>query len=535
MMKFKKCRGASMICILMLLIILLCVQSEAYAQAGELDSTFEVNGIKIRNFDYQPGDVYSDYVHELAIQSDGKIVAVGMTGLLTGIMRFNTNGTLDNTFGSQGKVQRIPGTWNSWLNSVAIQPDQKILTGGYMAVGVGPYFNENFCLMRFKPNGDNDSTFGINGLLNSDIGDSTEQLKSIALQSDGKIVAVGDTGPYGLSGNLDIALVRYQSNGILDSGFGNAGIVLTNIEYEDHAQKVLIQPDGKILVAGVSVDYFFPFEQKAFILRYLNNGQIDNTFGVQGQFNYKSNSFGCTDMVLQPDGKIVAVATLLDANDNYENSVFRLSTAGILDNSFGTGGMAKNTRCIEAGSEAVALQPDGKIVVAGQTVEDSLLGSMNFYVIRYKDQGAVDSTFGVNGLAEINITPNEGSSDVLLQTDGKIVVGGYTELPATSEDFVVMRFKNDLPSRVRDYTKDFKLKIYPNPTNGQFTIDYSKSLMEEINVKVFDITGKIIFSKSEIKGTYKTEITLDNGAGTYLLQIITSTGEKMFTQRIRVE
>lgn len=534
MVKFRKCRGPFMTCILLLLIIILCLQSKAYAQARQLDSSFADNGIKIKNFDFNPLDVPNDYLSEIALQADGKIVAAGSASLIYAVMRFKTDGTMDSTFGTNGKIQRIPGSGNSYINTVAIQPDQKILIGGYIAVGIGPHFNENFGLMRLNPNGDNDSTFGVNGLLNSDMGDSTEMLRSIALQPDGKIVAVGSVGPYSNFAQNDIAIARYLNNGSLDISFGNGGIVLNDIAFEDHAQKVLIQADGKIVIAGISVNDTL-FETKTFILRYLSNGQIDNTFGIQGMFSHRSNAFGCADMALQPDGKIVAVVTLLDANFNHENSILRLNTDGTLDNTFGMGGMAKNTTCIEYGSGAISLQPDGKILVAGQSIEDTALGTTNFYLMRYTPQGFIDNSFGVNGVSELNITTNEGFSDVLIQPDGKIVAGGYTEIPATSEDFVVMRFKNDLVSTVEDYTKDFRSKLYPNPTHGKFTIDYLKPLEGEINVKVFDISGKTILSKSEIKGAYKTNLNLEVGAGIYLLQIIESTGEIVFTQSIHIE
>jgi uncharacterized delta-60 repeat protein len=243
---------------------------------GDLDKTFGKEG----KVSVGIGG-YFDVAHEVALQSDGKIVVAGygressssFKGL--SIARYLQDGTLDYDFGNLGLIQKQTTTMEGELNSIAIQKDDKILAVGYSISSTTN--NEDITLVRFNKNGQLDKSFGNNGLVLTEISDQKEIGESVAIQPDGKIVVVGTTqhnpGP-------DIVLARYDEYGQLDYYFGNAGTVITNITPgPDIGKSLVIQRDGKIIVAGFSysADNFFMT-----LLRYDSNGILDPTFGKSG-------------------------------------------------------------------------------------------------------------------------------------------------------------------------------------------------------------------------------------------------------------
>src|SRR5213082_4067581 len=315
----------------------------AQAADGDLDPTFGTEGKVLTDFDHS-----TDIADAVAVQTDGKLVVVGQTyknndytGEDFAVARYNTDGTLDSTFGTRGKVRTdFPGL-AAVASSVLIQPDGKIVVAG----GAFPLFTflGDFKVVRYNPDGSLDSSFGEGGIVTTTFPEGS-YASDVALQADGKIIAAGtvfvDFTP-GESSNTDFALARYNPNGTPDATFGNGGQVSTDfLGLEDDAFSVLIQPDGKIVAIGSANDpaTFYDFAAA----RYRGNGTLDTTFGVAGKV---STDFGdqnfdrARSAALQSDGKIVAAGFAISQNGVVQNfAVARYASNGVLDTTFSRDG-----------------------------------------------------------------------------------------------------------------------------------------------------------------------------------------------------
>lgn len=215
-----------------------------------------------------------------------------------------------------------------------------------------------------------------------------------------------------------------QTAGALDSGFGTSGYVTTSFSFfDDWCYALLVQPDGKIVVAGeFGNGYDFDFA----IIRYNDDGTLDNTFGVSGSVIIPIGNGDdiAYDIALQPDGKIVAAGTTLNGF-NKDIALVRCNSNGTLDSTFGTAGMTiTDIGGANDKANAIILQNDGKILVAGSTFVSSY---NNFSVLRYTDNGILDTTFGTGGISISDIgNSDNGIMDIALQTDNKIVVAGWS-------------------------------------------------------------------------------------------------------------
>ena len=219
-----------------------------YNRDGSLDTNFDGDGLVITDF-----GGFDETVNGLAIQTDGKIVAAGSSNQFESdtqydfaLVRYNSNGTQDSSFGAGGVVTTDFGS-SDFAHSVAIQADGRIVAAGYT--------DNDFALARYNRNGGLDTTFDSDGKVTTDFGGSDDVANSVAIQRNGKIVAVG----YSYQGDLtgyDFAVSRYNVNGALDASFDSDGKVTTEfpvlfISSHDAGRQVAIQqPDGKIVVAG---------------------------------------------------------------------------------------------------------------------------------------------------------------------------------------------------------------------------------------------------------------------------------------------
>ena len=237
----------------------------------------------------------------LAIQSDGKIVAAGKSSNGSthdfALVRYNTNGSLDTSFGTGGIVTTLVGI-SGGAYALGLQSDGKIVAAGSSSNGS----NYDFALVRYNADGSLDTSFGTGGIVTTTVGSSDDYASTLGIQSDGKIVAAG----YSYNGsNYDFALVRYNTNGSFDTSFGTGGIVTTPVgSSDDYARTLGIQSDGKIVAAGYSSNgstYDFA------LVRYNTNGSLDTTFGTGGIVTTPVGSSGIAYALgLQSDGKIVA-------------------------------------------------------------------------------------------------------------------------------------------------------------------------------------------------------------------------------------
>ena len=389
------------------------------------------------------------------------------------------NMTLDTTFGIDGKTSTLfPPSYGGETSShssardVLIQNDGKIVTAGTRSAGSGTEFG----LARFSANGIIDPTFGTNGMVTTDfinppytISSNYDAVNAISLQTDGKIIAVGNTTNYALYNTLDVALARYNTNGSLDTSFGVGGKVFTDFDGRaDSAMDVAIQPDGKIVIVGKTgfVNYssnpaISSNNANFIIARYNTNGTIDNTFGTSGKVILP---FGLTtvgdfgkSLVILSNGKL-----LIGGLSGLNFALARLNTNGALDTTFGTNGKVL-TDFNTFGSNLVSfidmtVQEDGKILAAGSKYTSYDAGD-GFALVRYNADGSLDTDFATGGFAytEFNYQ-DDVINKILIQSDSKILAVGYG-----AGTLAFARFDtNGMPDSTFGYSHTGKEIVYPN-------------------------------------------------------------------------
>ena len=413
------------------LLLLLGGWGMAQAADGDLDPTFGNGGKVVTDFTNS-----TDWLSRIAVQPDGKIVAIGDThpSHKGALARYNPDGTLDATFGNGGKVITVANVRES-AAGLLILPDGKIMISG--SIDLPSSYDTSFALLRYNSDGSVDSTFGNGGIVTTNVGTDDDQAYAIALQSDGKIVAAGRRGiqfypTEQRKGN--VALARYNPDGSLDATFGNGGTVVNDFGQglESYAIELIIQPDGKLIIAGEGSYYFL-------VARYNSNGTLDTTFGGSGfRFaNFSSSWDGARDALLQPDGKIVLVGWSI-LNSPYDSfAMARFNSDGSFDQTFGNGG--KVLMVDQGDLNAVALQGDGKLIALG----NSNSTNSPFVLLRFNVNGSLDSTFGSGG----TVTTSFGGAtaegvDLVFQPDGKLLAGGLTssDIYFNNSDFALARY-----------------------------------------------------------------------------------------------
>jgi uncharacterized delta-60 repeat protein len=414
--------------------LFLVLPALTFAAPGDLDLSFG-NGGKVITGSF-PGYLAA---FGMAIQSDGKIVVVGEgvgNGYDFAVVRYNPNGSLDTSFGGTGIVITPVGDAHEQAASVAIQADGKIVVAGISCIGVGMCSGANrFAIVRYNPNGSLDTSFGGTGKVFTSFGGSVNTGSRLAIQADGKIVAVGNlsNGP-NFGGSF---VIRYNSNGSLDTSFNSTGIIITPSSV---ANSVVIQTDGKVVVAGRSSD---GLGRGFTIFRYNTDGSPDTSFNGTGKtVTQIGNDSGAGSVAIQADGKIVAAGSSSSNNSNYSLTLVRYNTNGSLDTSFG--GTGKIIIQINVYANSVAIQADGKIVVTGNGANDTGSG---FAVVRLNPNGSLDTTF--NGTGKV-ITPLEGGATAgAIQADGKIVVAGFVGDLEFFGQIAVVRYQGGSNANIR--------------------------------------------------------------------------------------
>jgi uncharacterized delta-60 repeat protein len=385
---------------------------------GELDPSFGTGGkIDGTPFGFNPADV--------AIQSDGKIVAVGEYGNEFAMSRLNANGTLDSTFAGGYRIQSTAfgGNRGSAAFAVAIQPDGRIVVAGvkrnYSIYAFGTH-NE-MAVARYNANGTLDATFDGDGRKTIDIGWDDSEARDIAIQGDGKIVVAGtylDSKPLC---NPDFAVARLNTDGSLDHTFGplissttwRAGSFTTAFGKNDHARVVTIARDGKILVGGQASNEFYGGGSGArfAIARYNPDGTLDRSFDGDGKLTTEFPGGGAISaLAVQTDGKVLAAGS-----SNYRLAMARFNVNGTLDGTFGMG-VGKFSSEAASGANAIAITREG-ILAAGKSGGDSA-------ILRFNANGSLDARFGNGGKITTDFGGDESAMALAVASDGTFLVSG---------------------------------------------------------------------------------------------------------------
>jgi|SRR5688572_4019963 len=422
--------------VLLSMVVGLLGSTIALAASGDLDTTFDGDGL-VTSFAVPTNPGRNDVAHAIAIQADGKIVAAGYSYVPStstrdfAVLRYNANGTLDTTFSGDGRLVTNLGAGDQAFE-VAIQPNGKIVTSGQICFGDGAICD--VALVRYNAGGALDTTFSGDGKQTSDFGGSDNgSFGGLAIQSNGKIVVAG----YMWNGtNYDFAVYRYLSSGSLDTTFSGDGKVSIGFGAgrQDFANDLVVQSDGKIVVIGYTGDA--NYSNNNFAVARLNaGGSLDTTFSADGKVatNFGADEYG-TGVDLQLDGKIVVAGEKSTTIASF--ALARYNTDGSLDTTFNaTGRKVISFSTSNSWANDVHVQSDGKIVTSG--ADTLALG--DFALVRLNSNGTFDSTFSGDGKVRVDFGNDDFCVAFAIQpSDGSYVLGGIADVGG-HDDFALAR------------------------------------------------------------------------------------------------
>lgn len=486
-----------------------------HAQTGTLDPSFSTDGLISTDI----GASTFDKASAVAVQPDGRIIAVGTTGYDKmydfGIVRYMPDGAPDLTFSGNGEVfySMVPG--NDLATAVAIQDDGKILVGGYGQCVEGNCFG----LMRLLTDGTLDPAFGSGGIVSTEFtGALATEAKAIAVQDDGKILLAG-------GGTAGFAVVRYHSNGVVDDSFGAAGLATCAFGAgNDRANAMALLEDGRIVLSGYSTD---AAGDSIAVARLLSDGSIDPSFGTNGRVRASLpnvNTIGQT-MAVGPDGSIVVAGYYVQPLGIEPNAMAaRFTSEGELDDTFNGSGLRD---LAVAGADAsilngVIVQPDGKTLLCGSVTTPAI----DFLLIRIGTDGSDDASFNGTGavITDINGTTDRAYA-LSLQADGRLVVVGETNGGTEDYNFAVARYLNDIGLGIPSPDDDVEMQVFPVPIVNGALLSCSLLQNDLITIELLDMRGAVVdvlmAPRTQVAGSHQWAFTLSEGmaGGCYTLRV----------------
>ncbi|CAG5068792.1 hypothetical protein DYBT9623_01524 [Dyadobacter sp. CECT 9623] len=493
------------------LLVLHCIfviSARVLAQSGTLDPTFGNGGKVITDIDH-----FRNATNSAVIQPDGKLVVVGyssefpQTGYFC-IMRYNVDGSLDLSFGQDGIVRTILGPDEDWAYAAVLQPDGKIIAAGYSWSGT----SYDFAMVRYTRDGTKDLTFGSGGIVTSDFDGRNEKANVILLRPDGKILLAGVIDE-AATFDKDMVVAQYEANGNLDIDFGVNGVSVIktgDVGLWQSVRAAALQNDGKLVLAGYSevwVNNFQELNDVILVGRLNGSGLLDNSFGESG---FVKTAIGKRDVgtsvAIQKDNKILILGKTqkVKISGYPDMALLRYDSNGNLDNSFGTSGIVITTfENSDDEGYALALQSDDKILAAGFTAKNN--GSTtDFAIARFHPNGTLDVSFGTTGKVSIDISGDlDFGSLVVLQKNGKIILGGYSKI-GNDYDISLVRLLNDVALPV-------KLQYFEvSKADNEISLNW-KTTFEE-NFDHFDIQKSRDAKTWVDVGTQAAASTLDSTA-----------------------
>lgn len=339
-------------------------------------------------------------------------------------------GTIDLSWNVIGRVMTPIGSGNNQANAMVVQPDGKVLLAGHCYADI----HANFCALRYNANGTLDMSWNGTGKVMTPVGGNYDLASAVALQPDGKVLLAG----YCIDGlYFNFCSQRYNSDGSLDNSWNGTGTVMTRISSnDDEAIAIALQPDGKVLLAGYcsnGTNYDFC------AVRYNADGTLDNNWNTTGTAitPVGTSHDQATAVAVQPDGKVLLAGRCLDGT-TYDFCAVRFKTDGTLDTAWnGSGKVITPVGGDDDFASTVTLQSDGKVVVAGYCYNGEL---SDFCAVRYHSNGTLDSDWNGTGKVITRIgRRNDYGVDSVLQPDGKLILAG-TCINGGNTDFCVARY-----------------------------------------------------------------------------------------------
>lgn len=484
-------------------------------QPGSLDTSFGTSGKVLIDF---YGD--RDRARDLAILSNGKIIITGECinqGLDDFcVCRLNADGTLDTTFGTNGKVSyNIQATdRNDVAKKVHVQSDGKIIITGESDLN-------RFAAIRLEQNGALDTTFGTGGKVTTSFSGTDTRAFDSALDTSGKLVMVGRVST--TSNNADFAIARFNTDGTLDLDFSNDGKVNVDYAANDDARAMVIDANNNIYLSGTTTGGIL-------IAKVSPEGTLVNSFGTAGKvlFNTPNISFIVTSMKILTNGKLVIGGYTSGSIRNTFLASFDQN--GTLDTSFGTNGYS--TFDIDGNStdeiRDMVIQNDGKILTAGYILTG---GNSYFLLNRFTSNGLLDTTFSGDGIQFVSFgTERSEANAIKLESPTKLIAVGHYK--TNSSDFAVSRHNVDSTMSIAN-VDSLKYVTYPNPANNYISVSQAEGeTASAFAYSLTDLTGKIV--KAGVT-EYGAKISLENiSAGQYILTITSSTGKKNSQKIVKI-
>ncbi|MBL9142033.1 MAG: choice-of-anchor D domain-containing protein, partial [Verrucomicrobiaceae bacterium] len=418
------------------------LSTAAFAADGDMDTTYNTpNGFNAVSFGASD-NVYGGFLQpdgKFLVIGGGRPV----TNQEMSVARFNADGTLDTaTFGGgTGKfsIDVNPATTTDRGTCGGLQSDGKIIIGGYSRTGSG---NDDYAIIRLNTNGTLDTTFGTSGITKVDFNGGTDRANALVVLSDNSIVIAGMSSDFNLSPDIDYSVAKLTPNGALDSSFGTAGKVTVDVgEQQDSANGLTVQSDGRIIFCGQS--FAANGDNIAVVGRLTPTGVVDPSFGG-GDGLYTARAavpYAMNDVKVQSDGMVVVCGTA-NVSTQLDGLVLRLTSAGDLDAGFNTTGiLTLPLGTLTDAFYSLIIQADGKIIAGGfwQNPGPNVLETV---LIRVNTNGTLDSGFATGGIKKLLVGSGQNRPVSIRQAaDGKILVA--LESGATSaENFTAARFQN---------------------------------------------------------------------------------------------
>lgn len=460
-----------------------------FAQDGVLDNSFGNNGYVFTDFFGK-----DDSPKKIGQQSDNKIIVLGFVEIENSVYtstftRYNENGDIDLTFGEDGTVFF---EYNS-VNTLLILDDDKMIVSGTLG--------DEFFLIRYNPDGTIDNSFGNNGVVSTSINYSWNNVKSVVLTNDNKLIVIGDY-------DNKIILNKFFLDGELDTSFGDNGIV----SYENGefiiSSEGRVQSDGNIVVSAkwTNADYS---ERTIFFMRFLENGNIDSSFGDNGitTTHISNHSVYGNYFSIDSSNRIVAAYyEYYPATDMFNSNAYRVLPNGEIDSSFGEDGLTNLGNYLP---KDIIIQPNSRILIGGGIP----FSEGRFFAIkRILANGEFDNSF-----SQV-IEPIFDYSSIKLLNSGKILGIGGTFMFSGDINYVLSQYNNN-PLGIEEYQRQF-ITITPNPTKGIVLIN-NESTSVIVSINVYDTLGRLALVQSNTTN----QIDLSSLAnGLFFVQIETDEG-----------
>ena len=482
-----------------------------HAQDGIPDSSFSQDGQATFSLNTE------ERANAGVVLPNGKIMAAGFSTQSAKkeamLTRINEDGSLDTSFANAGfKIQTIRGSANDQILDMVRQPNGKLLVCGFS----GGLSDTLLFVARFNAGGSLDASFATNGIfLDNSVGISRRG-QVMYLQPDGKILVGGISNS---SLENDILLLRLDSTGVPDASFGTGGYFIANTLAGDEAVNgIAMQSSGKIIISINTTQLNFVTG------RLLVNGQIDNTYGNSGWATYTFSSNNCrtTCVLVQSDDKVVAGGINYEPTTFNDYALVRFDINGALDASFGTGGAA-SLNIVSSPSNSIdyvfslVQQADGKLIAAGYSSWAGT-GNIAFSAARFTTSGTPDASFGNGGYFTTLFNANTTYAKAAEITSGNklVLIGEANAFPAGAKKVGVARYLLSNPAGLNAATAGVSnVEVYPNPVREQFTLHFELMEKQSMDAGLYTSEGKLVQSlftmSAKPAGSYTETVTLQKG------------------------